>query len=174
MKKRVAVFIDGLNTRCRLEQCGWEEDFDVLHLSQRLGGNRELVGVHYYVPNPNKDHLGEDRYSRERRYLAKVERQGVKVSRGYMKQHDGRWEEKMVDVLIASDMVYFAALGAYDDAILVTADGDLVPAINRVKDLSRKVELLEFRGANVNYGNLHKESSLTRRARRSYFKPIFQ
>ena len=171
---RVMVFIDGMNVRCRLEECKWVEDFDVLHLAQRLAGRRTLSGVFYYIPTSNRKQLGDKGYSRARRYIDAVEKQPVvKVKKGYMVDRDGIWEEKMVDVLIASDMVFFAARNEYNTAILVTADNDLVPAIQRVKNLNRKVELLIFTKAKPKVGNLINASSIKRTARESYFKSIF-
>ncbi len=90
-----------------------------------------------------------------------------------MVDRDGIWEEKMVDVLLASDMVFFAAKNKYNTAILITADNDLVPAIQRVKNLNHKVELLVFTKAKPKVGNLLKASSIHRKARESHFKPIF-
>ncbi len=172
---KVIVFIDGMNARCRLEECKWVEDFDVLHFAQRLAGGRTLSGIFYYIPTPNRKQLGDKRYSRARRYIDAVGKQPmVKVKNGYMVDRDGVWEEKMVDVLIASDMVFFAARNEYDTAILVTADNDLVPAIQRVKNLNRRVELIVFTKAKPKVGNLIKASSIYRSARESYFKPIFQ
>ena len=171
---KVIVFIDGMNARCRLEECKWVEDFDVLHLAQRLAGSRTLSGVFYYIPTPNREQLGYENYSRARRYIDAVEKQSiVKVKKGYMVDRNGIWEEKMVDVLIASDMVFYAAKNEYDTAILVTADNDLVPAIQRVKNLNHKVELLVFTKAKPKVGNLIEASSIHRKARESYFKPIF-
>lgn len=171
---KVMVFIDGMNARCRLEECGWIENFDVLYLARRLVGSRTLSAVFYYVPTPNRRQLGAEGYSKARRYIDAVERQPlVIVKKGYMVDRNGVWEEKMVDVLIASDMVFFAARNGYDTAIVVTADNDLVPAIQRVKNLNRKVELLVFSKAKPKIGNLREASSINRNARRSYFKPIF-
>jgi len=90
-----------------------------------------------------------------------------------MVDREGIWEEKMVDVLIASDMVYYAARNEYDTAILVTADNDLVPAIQRVKNLNHKVELVVFTKAKPKVSNLVKASTINRRARKSHFIPIF-
>jgi len=171
---KVAVFIDGMNARCRLEECRWIEDFDVLYLAQRLAGNRTLSRVFYYIPTPNRRQLGDEGYSRARRYINAVEKQPiVEVKKGYMVDRKGIWEEKMVDVLIASDMVFYAARNEYDTAILVTADNDLVPAIQRVKNLNHKVELLVFTKAKPKVGNLIKASSINRKARESHFKSIF-
>ncbi len=168
------VFIDGMNTRCRLEEFKWVEDYDVLHLAQRLAGDRTLSGIFYYITTPKRKQLGDEGYSRARCYINAVEKQSmVKVKKGYMVDRNGVWEEKMVDVLIASDMVFFAARNEYDTAILVTADNDLVPAIQRVKNLNHKVELLVFTKAKPKIGNLIKASSIHREARESYFKPIF-
>ena len=170
--KRVAVFIDGTNTRCRLEECKWPEDIDILHLAQALAGPRNLVGTYYYTSTPNREHLGETKYASRRRYLALVENSGVTVKKGYMVKWDGRWQEKLVDVLVASDMIYFAAKDIYDVAILVTADNDLIPAIQRTKNLGRKVELLFFKQAEPEIGYLLRACSIHRKARISHFRPI--
>ena len=168
------VFIDGMNVRCRLEECRWVNDFDVLHLAQRLAGQRTLCGVFYYIPNPNRIQLGNEQFSKARRYIDAVDKQPmVKVKKGYMVKRDGIWEEKMVDVLLASDLLFFAARNEYDTAILITADNDLVPAIQRVKNLNHKVELIVFTRAKPKVGNLIKASSIHRNARVSYFRSIF-
>lgn len=46
--------------------------------------------------------------------------------------------EKLTDVSIAVDMVVMAFKDAYDTAILISGDGDLVPAINVVKQIPGK------------------------------------
>ena len=170
----VAVFIDGMSVRCRLEECRWTEDYDVLHLAQRVAGNRALWRAYYYITRPDQAQLGPQRYARYRSYLAKVKRQaGVCVrDEGYMVNRNGVWEEKMVDVLLAADLVYFACLGCYDTAIVVTADNDLVPAIERTRALGKKVELIVFIKAKPKVCNLVRVCSLHRAARRSHFVPI--
>ena len=174
MKNKVMVFIDGMNARCRLEESKWVEDFDVFHLAQRLTGSRTLAGVYYYIATPNRQQLGQEGYRKARQYLEAVEKlPGVTVKKGYMVDRDGIWEEKMVDVLLASDMIYFAANNEYNTAILVTADNDLVPAVQRVKNLGNKVELLVFTKAKPKVGNLVKACSLNRSARESHFISIY-
>lgn len=164
---RVAVFIDGINARCRLEECKWVEDFDVLHLGRRLAGPRSLVRIYYYAPTPNRAQLGQRGYRRQSRYLNAVQRQsGVEIRWGYMVKRDSVWEEKMIDVLLATDMLFYAAVDHYDTAILV-------PAVRRVRELGKKVELLVFTRARAFVGNLVKVSSMQRTARQSHFQPIF-
>jgi len=47
--------------------------------------------------------------------------------------------EKAVDVQIAVDMVSLAQRDAYDAAYLLSADGDLTPAVSEVRSLGKKV-----------------------------------
>ena len=47
--------------------------------------------------------------------------------------------EKAVDVKIAIDMVVMAERGEYDTAYLLSADGDLTPAVAAVRTSGRKV-----------------------------------
>lgn len=164
--KSVAIFIDGLNVRNRLNECNWEEFFDVLFMAQQLAGPRQLVGALYYHPRPNQEQLGASRYAQERAYLERIGKDDpVTVPGGaYMAKRirhckgkaaptscDGKevmiWTEKQTDVLLASDLVYMAATSAMDVAIVASADADIVPAIRRCRDLGVPVELLRFRGA---------------------------
>ena len=78
--------------------------------------------------------------------------------------------EKNVDTQISSDMVLHAALGHYDTAILISNDGDYTSALENVKKLGKRVEVLFFKG--YFSGSLRNASDLTRRARRVFFKPI--
>ena len=124
--KKVGIFIDGLNVRKRLLECGWEEFFDVQFLAEQLAGPRELVSALYYHPAPNTDHLGKERYSFERAYLERVAKgESITVPSG----------------------AYMAAVDAIDVAVVASADADIVPAIRRCRQLDVPVELLRFRAA---------------------------
>ena len=50
-----------------------------------------------------------------------------------------RYEEKAVDVMIATDMVSMAYQDKYDIAYLLSSDSDFVPAIETVRETDRKV-----------------------------------
>ena len=49
------------------------------------------------------------------------------------------YEEKAVDVMIASDMISMACENKYDVAYLLSADSDFTPAIKKVREAGRKV-----------------------------------
>ena len=188
--KKVGVFIDGLNVRKRLLECRWEEFFDVQFLAEQLTGPRKLVSALYYHPAPNAEHLGRERYSFERAYLERVAKgESVTVPSGaYMAKRtrecygkpaptlcNGKqvvyWIEKQTDVLLASDLVYMAAVDAIDVAIVASADADIVPAIRRCRELGVPVELLRFRAALPRLYELEQVATSLRRARPANFQP---
>lgn len=45
---------------------------------------------------------------------------------------------------LACDMVLFAKQDLYDVAILVSGDGDFIPAVERIKDMGKIVEVASF------------------------------
>ena len=52
----------------------------------------------------------------------------------------------MDDVWLACDMVMGARENKFDVAILISGDGDMIPAVDIVKSLGKKVHLVGFRG----------------------------
>jgi len=174
---RVAVFIDGLNVRHRLRERGWCEDYDIGHLTKELIGPRKSVGVYFYHPQPNQEHLGPARYAAERAYLDRVMRDAsVSAPPGaYMiKRIDPAggyiWIEKQTDVLVATELVYMAAMRLMDRAILATADADLAPAVRRCVEVGIPVEILRFRGP-TRMWELESLAAVLIRARPHFFHP---
>ena len=63
-------------------------------------------------------------------------------------------QEKGVDVMLALDLVEMARTGALDTAIVFSADSDLLPAVEQVVGLGRRVETATWEGPGVNRGPL--------------------
>ncbi|MBU3904943.1 MAG: NYN domain-containing protein [Nanoarchaeota archaeon] len=57
-----------------------------------------------------------------------------------------RYSNKMDDVWLAVDMVMGARENKFDVAILISGDGDMIPAVDIVQSLGKKVHLVGFRG----------------------------
>lgn len=176
-RARVAVFIDGLNVMHRLRDSGWEEFFDVCHLSQKLARNRDLEGVFYFRPRPAVPPIASmARYWAELQHVDRIEKDlldayGRWVRFGWMVKRGWGWQEKRTDVWLASEMVAQAHLDLYDIAILVTADTDLVPAVEHARMVDKGVELVIFPKCTTNVSELLKVCTSTTTARRSFFQP---
>ena len=156
--KKVGVFIDGLNVRNRLRECLWEEFFDVRFLAEQLGWPPR-TGVCFVLPScPERREIRQGELQFRARVLgARRKGESVAVPSGaYMAKRtrecygkpaptlcSGKqvvyWTEKQTDVLLASDLVYMAAVDAIDVAIVASADADIVPAIRRCRDLGVSV-----------------------------------
>jgi uncharacterized LabA/DUF88 family protein len=61
------------------------------------------------------------------------------VRLGRLKSTKGRYKQKGVDVLLATDMVVKAYQGEYDTAVVLTGDDDLVDAIEAIKHIGKTV-----------------------------------
>ena len=64
---------------------------------------------------------------------------------GIHKIEQERWREKGIDVKLATDLIAGALDDKYDTVILVSSDGDLIPAIDWVRQRTKKkVEYVGF------------------------------
>ena len=176
---KVAVFIDHTNVHYRLKELrridsDWATFYNPLTLSEKMtGSNRELVAVNFYC-TPPPPHLlkgnAEDieKHKAQTRYYEKVKRlDKVSVFYGRLTGPPHSLQEKDLDTQMAINIVTSAMNEIYDTVVILSNDGDYASAIDAIKQLNKKSELLYFRGtcsmatrAKVN---------LSRRARRKYF-----
>lgn len=178
---RIAVFIDNSNvfktiqTIRRVDKT-WVQMYDPLALSNSLAGARELVKVNFYCVAPPAWLLNEGEESKKRhavasRYYSKISQlTNVEVKYGYLQGGKNDPHEKNVDTQISSDMVAGAALGEFETAILVSSDGDYLSAVQNLKKLGKRIEILFFRGFHSDA--LIQMCDLRRRARRSHFTQL--
>jgi uncharacterized LabA/DUF88 family protein len=151
MKKRVMVFIDGSNLYHILKSIFPDtkpNDFNFDKFVRYLSGDRELVMTYYY--NVPLDIMQDkEKYIKQQRFFDKIKRLpnfNFVLCRMLKKKIDGKiiYEAKEDDIHLAVDMVSLAYDDAYDTAILVSSDGDFVPAIQTVQKKGKEVENIGF------------------------------
>lgn len=143
---RSAVYVDGFNLYFGLKSKGWRHLYwyDVGRLAvQVVRPPSSLRAVHYFtarISGPEPKRLRQSKF---------LEANGV---RGTCKIHFGSYRtaevtcpscghtplvptEKKTDVNIAVQVLADAFFDLYDQAVLVSADADLVPAVEAVKAL---------------------------------------
>jgi len=180
---RINVYIDNSNVFKNIKKVreitndlAWIQLYDPLELAKAVVGSRQLEKVYFYcVPPPpwllNEGEVGKRKHAIAMKYYSAVAKlPNVEVKYGYLQGDKLAPLEKNVDTQISSDMVFHAALGHYDTAILISNDGDYTSALQNVKLLGKRIEVVFFRG--YFSGSLRKSSDLIRRARRIYFKSI--
>lgn len=141
--KRVMVFIDGSNLYHGLKKMHCRTDVDLGKMSiQLVGTGREFVRTYYYnSPVDRRD--GEEIYQNQQRFFETLKRiDDLELCLGRIaKRPDGTRAEKGVDVKLAVHMLSKAYKDHFDEAVLVSADGDFADLIQCVKDAGKKVEV---------------------------------
>jgi uncharacterized LabA/DUF88 family protein len=119
---------------------------DYYQLSLALAGEgRKLVRTYYYNAVFDTNHFSDKAKSQQTFFDSLDRTPYLELRLGRIIQNrEGNRVEKGVDVLMAGDMVYYAARNFYDTAIVVTEDQDFSPAMNLVKDMGKQVELAVF------------------------------
>lgn len=154
MSDRVIIFIDGSNFYHGLRRNTPEDirDFKDINFQKfvdELVKNRKLVRTYYYnaMMDQEKD---PEKYKKQRKFFEKLKKiPNFKVVLGKLQKRmvDGipTYIIKEDDIHLATDLIVLAYNNAYDTAILVSGDGDFVPAIKAVQTIGKQVENYYFR-----------------------------
>lgn len=143
-KNRVIAYIDGFNLYFGMKSRGWNQFFwlDPWVLAETLiTGGRSLEAVKYFTARVKAP---DDKRARQSAYLDAVRAStDAEIVLGQFSKKPRQcfscgatwntFEEKMTDSAIATHLVADAFLNAFDTAILVGGDTDIVPAIKMVK-----------------------------------------
>jgi len=149
--ERVVIFIDGSNLYHLVKKLVTEKkpnDFDFGKFTRHLAGSRKLLRTYYYNC-PLDRRKDEQAYIKQQKFFDKIQRipNFSFVLCRMQKRKSGNlivYEAKEDDIHLAVDMVKLAYNDAYDIAILVSSDGDFVPAVLAVKEKSKNVENIGF------------------------------
>lgn len=149
--ERVVIFIDGSNIYHILKRLFPDKkpnDFSFENFISYLVNERGLVKVYYYNAPLNRKE-SEEGYIKQQRFFDKIKRIpnfNLILCRMQKRKFNGEtiYEVKEDDIHLAVDMVKLAYNNDYDTAILVSSDGDFVPAVEAVKEIRKNVENIGF------------------------------
>jgi uncharacterized LabA/DUF88 family protein len=143
--KKTAILIDEMNAIRQLHQMGiegirpWKIFFQTVQdffLPGESAPNWNLYGANV----PQK--LDSVHYERRERFFRALIRDGISVHKGFaVVDANSRLVEKGVDVLLSLDLVDLSDQG-YDEIIIFSADGDIVPAVKRAREKGTKVKVV--------------------------------
>ncbi len=155
--ERVAIFIDGSNFYHSVKDLfGFHDNsVDFSRLIDILKSGRLLVGVYYYNAPLDRGY-NEEVYWKQQKFFSELKKipgfHVILTNMRKIRKPDGEFEftVKGDDIYLATDMVSFGYENRYDTAVLVSGDGDFVPAIKRVQKLGKKVENAFFSVSRAN------------------------
>ena len=155
--KRVAVFIDGNNFYFGLRKLyGKNKDlknFDFEKFAQFLAGKEKVIAIYYYNALLDKEH-NPDKYESQKEFFEKLKQIPnfhlvlcKLLKRNITGTDKFYYIIKEDDINMAVDMVENACDDNFDIAVLVSGDGDFVPAVRSVKKKNKIVKNVYFRNS---------------------------
>lgn len=142
--KKVIAYIDGFNLYFGMKSKNWSRYFwlDIWALSERLVQNgSSLIAVKYFTSRINNNPAKVKRQNVYLEALSNIPNVRLLFGNYVAKEHtcshcsgiDLVHNEKMTDVTIAVELLADAVSDQYDDAIIISGDSDLSPAVKKVK-----------------------------------------
>ncbi len=78
-------------------------------------------------------------YAQQQSLFYNLEKQNIKIFKGFMLKSDGKYHEKGVDVQIAVEVLKGALKNEYDKCILFSSDTDILPAIAEAMKVKKEI-----------------------------------
>jgi uncharacterized LabA/DUF88 family protein len=144
MENRIAIFIDGSNLYHALKTNFKRHDLNFTDFTDKLCGSRNLFRIYYY--NVLQDPIQWPEGHRDQQEFLDILRKTpyLEVRLGSTKITQGVSVEKGIDIMLATDLLYFAWNDFYDVALLVSGDSDFAYALQAVKNMGKHVEVAYF------------------------------
>lgn len=149
---KVCVFIDGGYVRAMLHNHYNDQPIDFLRFSEELCQGCERFKTYYYIcppyqsanptPDERKRKSDMDRFLEKLKLNPRFENRLGRLQKTNDPSHP--FVQKGVDVLLAIDLTQISASHTIDRAIIVSADSDFAPAIQRAKENMVLVTLASF------------------------------
>ena len=144
MEDRVAIFIDGSNLYHALKNNIRRYDLNFSEFANKLCGSRRLFRTYYYnvLQDPTQR---PDGYREQQEFLTILRKTPyLEVRLGTTKIAQGIPVEKGIDIMLATDLLYFAWNNFYDIAVVVSGDSDFAYALQAVKNMGKHIEVAYF------------------------------
>ncbi len=142
-KKKIAIYIDGSNFYFSIKKT-FNCKIDIERFCRKLVNiNGEIVKINYYIA-PVEQFSNPKMYSEQQSFfekLKKIEKLNIILGRLEKRKRDGEvyYVEKASDVNLALDLALDAEKETYDEAYLISNDGDFSGAVSAARGFSKKV-----------------------------------
>ena len=155
--KRVAVFIDGNNFYFGLRKLYGKDkslkNFNFLRFADFLAKNNKVVDIFYYNAQLDKEQ-NPKKYESQKQFFEKLKKISdfhlvlcKLLKRNITGTNKFYYIIKEDDIHMAVDMVENAGNDKFDTSIIVSGDGDFVPAVEAVKRKGKEVENVYFKNS---------------------------
>ncbi|HUV71558.1 MAG TPA: NYN domain-containing protein [Clostridia bacterium] len=178
---RVTFFIDHSNVCHRLIEMkkidkNWVRWYNPEELAKELARGRQIIKINFYCAPPpsyllQDGGIYERMYWKQMSYYEEIKKlPNVELKYARLSGVKGDLHEKNLDTQLGTDLIVQATSNQYDTVVLISNDGDYVSAVEAVKLLGRRVELVYF-PQRLSW-DLRKMCDMAIRARRKFFKEL--
>ena len=153
--KRVSIFIDGNNFYHGLKYIYKEDkktiDFNFKDFCDLLSNEREIINIFYYNAKLDKSkninkYNSQERFFNKLKEIPKLKLILCKLLKRKLSGTDKYYYVlKEDDINMAVDIVEGVCGNLFDTAIIVSGDGDFVPAVKAVQRKNKSVENVYFK-----------------------------
>ncbi len=174
--KKISIYIDGSNFYFSVKN-KFNRKVNIEKFCKKLIGNNKLVKINYYIA-PVEQFSNPKMYAQQQSFLEKLKKiKGLNIIFGRLekRKRDGEtyYVEKATDVNLALDIVLDAQADIYDEAFLISNDGDFSGAVEAsIKRFKKKVNYVAI-GTNksISY-HLKKVASKTLRINKDFISEV--
>src|SRR3989344_4161223 len=130
--KRIIIYIDGSNFYFSVKK-KFNCRIDIEKFCEKLAGENNLIKINYYIA-PVEQFSSPEMYAEQQKFfrkLKKINKLKIIFGRLEKRKQDGNvyFVEKATDVNLALDIVLDAQANLYDEAFIVSNDGDFSGAV---------------------------------------------
>mgnify|MGYP001581516576 FL=1 len=138
---KIAIYIDGSNFYFSIKK-KFNVKVDLDKFCKKLSGKNNLVNINYYIASVDQT-FNHDMYAKQQSFfdhLRKISNLKIVFGRLEKRKQDGReyFVEKATDVNLALDLVLDGQAWIYDEAYLISNDGDFSGAVKAVRERFHK------------------------------------
>ena len=135
--KRVAIYLDGSNFYFSIKK-KFNCRVDIEKFCKKLVGGKDLIKINYYIA-PIERLSSPEMYAAQQKFfekLKKISNLNIILGRLEKRKQDGNiyFVEKATDVNLALDIVLDAQADEYDEAFIISNDGDFSGAVKAAKE----------------------------------------
>jgi len=172
-KKRIAIYIDGSNFYFSVRNI-FRYKVDIEKFCKKLINKGDLVKINYYIA-PIEQFGNPEMYAEQQSFFEKLKKiDNLKIIFGRLekRKRDGKvyYVEKASDVNLALDLALDAQKEIYDEAYLISNDGDFSGAVNAAKNFGRKIIYVAIGNRKAISHHLNKVSSRTLYINKNFIK----
>ncbi|MEK6891067.1 MAG: NYN domain-containing protein [Nanoarchaeota archaeon] len=141
-KEKIVIYIDGSNFYFSVKKT-FNLKIDLEKFCRKLTDKNELIKINYYIA-PIEQLNNPKMYAEQQSFfekLRKIDNLNIIFGRLEKRKRDGEiyYIEKASDVNLALDLALDAQKSIYDEAYLISNDGDFSGAVNSAINFGKKV-----------------------------------